>query len=90
MGQSPRQDQNRRGRPTNQGAVQMMRKSTVVTSILLASTALTAAQAQTLEPQQDTGPGEIIVTGTRAIGQLAADSPAPIQLLSEDPTSTRR
>lgn len=69
----------------------MMRKTTLITSILLASTALTAAHAQEIAPaeteQSDTGPGEIIVTGTRAIGQLAADSPAPIQLLSEDSIS---
>lgn len=66
-----------------------MRKTTLTLSILLASTALTAAHAQEIAPamaeaeEADTGPGEIIVTGTRATGQQAAESAAPIQLLSE-------
>ena len=55
---------------------------------LLASTALSApVMAQTSTEEAETAPasGEvIIVTGTRAAGQVAAQSAAPIQLLSED------
>jgi iron complex outermembrane receptor protein len=73
------------------GAYRMSRISTGFCTFLLASTALVAvpSMAQTADtlPQsseEDTGAGEIIVTGTRAVGQLAAESAAPIQLLSED------
>ena len=51
-------------------------------SVLLASTALSAAQAQTAPAEEPEG-SEIIVTGTRATGMQAADSAAPVQLLSE-------
>jgi iron complex outermembrane receptor protein len=59
-------------------------------AMLLASSALpTASYAQT-EVSQDAAIGEgseIIVTGTRASGMMAAESAAPIQLLSEDALS---
>jgi iron complex outermembrane receptor protein len=53
--------------------------------LLLTSAAFPiAASAQTSEaPQAAPEGGEIIVTGTRASGMQAADSAAPIQLLSE-------
>jgi iron complex outermembrane receptor protein len=57
--------------------------------VLLASTALSStAMAQTTDseaPAEDNS--MIIVTGTRATGQMAAESAAPIQLLSDDALS---
>lgn len=38
---------------------------------------------QTSEPVEDSPPQDIIVTGTRATGLRAADSPAPVQILGE-------
>ncbi len=66
----------------------MLHMNRVFTSLLLASSALTAAHAQeaTQLAAADTEaapPGDdIIVTGTRAIGTQVAESAAPIQLLS--------
>lgn len=70
----------------------MSRISRTTVLALFASTALsTAAHAQTETadalPQETAAADEgqeIIVTGTRATGQRAADSAAPIQLLSEE------
>lgn len=68
----------------------MPRYTRFLTAALIASTALTtAAMAQDAAPQAaeaatpDAG-AEIIVTGTRATGQQAANAAAPIQLLSQD------
>lgn len=68
----------------------MPRYTRFLTAALIASTALTtAAMAQDVAPQAadtttpDAG-AEIIVTGTRASGQQAAQSATPIQLLSQD------
>ncbi|MET0238652.1 MAG: TonB-dependent receptor [Sphingobium sp.] len=63
----------------------MSRISRICCSVLLASTALSAAQAQTPEAPDEAG--EIIVTGTRAVGTLAAESAAPVQLLGADALS---
>lgn len=64
----------------------MSRISRISCSILLASTALyaTAAYAQ---PAKEDESSEIIVTGTRATGMMAAESAAPVQLLSADALS---
>ena len=52
-------------------------------ALLLVTTGLsTAAQAQTAAADEPAG--DIIVTGTRAVGMQAAESAAPIQLLSQD------
>jgi iron complex outermembrane receptor protein len=61
----------------------MSRHSKLLTTVLCATTALaTPAFAQ---EAPDVAEGDaIIVTGTRAVGQTAAESAAPIQLLSED------
>jgi iron complex outermembrane receptor protein len=70
----------------------MSRISKTFCTILLASSALSTAHAQSIEAPAlaaedsaaDVAEGsEIIVTGTRAAGQQAAESAAPIQLLSE-------
>lgn len=68
----------------------MSRISKAVTAIFLATTCLSAAQAQTLpapaEPEAtaaEAPAADIIVTGTRASGQQAAESAAPIQLINE-------
>jgi iron complex outermembrane receptor protein len=70
----------------------MSRISKTLTIALFASTALSAAARAQTAPA-DTAPQEtaaadegteIIVTGTRATGQMAAQSAAPIQLLSEE------
>lgn len=67
----------------------MLRISKTLTLALLATTVLsTSAYAQTApaeaEAQLPEEGGEIIVTGTRATGQQAAEAAAPIQLLSQD------
>ncbi|MFT3964843.1 MAG: TonB-dependent receptor [Sphingobium sp.] len=64
----------------------MSRISKICTSILLASTSLSMAHAQS-SAGDPAGEGEIIVTGTRATGMVAADSAAPVQLLSADALS---
>ena len=66
----------------------MSRISKTLATLFLASTSLTSAYAQTApsDPQavEEAPAGDdIIVTGTRASGQQAAESAAPIQLLSE-------
>ncbi len=68
----------------------MSRIARPIALALLASTALST----TARAQDDTATTDavaeaevIIVTGTRAAGQIAADSAAPIQLLSEDALS---
>lgn len=59
--------------------------SKIAYSVLLASTTLSsAAYAQTPAPDEGS---EIIVTGTRATGTVAAESATPIQLISEDAIS---
>jgi len=71
----------------------MITQRRLIASLLLASSTLPAtayAQADAPPPQDAAGPeegGEIIVTGTRASGMMAAESAAPIQLLSEDAIS---
>ncbi len=61
----------------------MTRISKVCCTIFMASTALSGAHAQdSVEPQ-----GDIIVTGTRAVGTQVAESAAPIQLLTDDAIS---
>lgn len=56
-------------------------------SLILASSWSACAMAQVdAAPQTDEG-NEIIVTGTRAVGMQAAESAAPIQVLSEDALS---
>ena len=61
----------------------MPRISKTLTIALFATTALsTAANAQDTTAPADEGE-EIIVTGTRAVGTQAAESAAPIQLLSD-------
>ena len=61
----------------------MPRISKSFTIALFATTALsTAANAQDTTAPADEGE-EIIVTGTRAVGTQAAESAAPIQLLSD-------
>ena len=70
----------------------MSRYTRILSATLFASTALAGvAQAQTVAPAaaaEATAPAdegtEIIVTGTRATGQQAANAAAPIQLLSQD------
>ncbi|KFG90624.1 TonB-denpendent receptor precursor [Sphingobium herbicidovorans NBRC 16415] len=66
----------------------MKRLSALRLSLILASSWSAAAIAQEAaqEPQADDG-GAIIVTGTRAVGMQAAESAAPIQLLSEEAIS---
>ena len=68
----------------------MLRIAKFTCAALLASTALSTAYAQdaTTAPPADpagdaTSGGEIIVTGTRAVGTKAADSAAPIQILDD-------
>ncbi|HEX7858112.1 MAG TPA: TonB-dependent receptor [Sphingobium sp.] len=66
----------------------MSRLSKICTSVLLASTSLSVAYAQSAEDTpKAVDNGEIIVTGTRATGMLAAESAAPVQLLSQDAIS---
>lgn len=61
----------------------MTRISKVCCSIFMASTALSGAYAQgTVEPD-----GDIIVTGTRAVGTQVAESATPIQLLTDEALS---
>jgi iron complex outermembrane receptor protein len=43
-----------------------------------------SADAASAEAPESGGLDEVIVTGTRQSGQLAADSPAPIQILSAE------
>lgn len=67
----------------------MTRISTTLTIALFASTALSSAAHAQVEAEQETAVAEeegeaIIVTGTRAVGQKAADAAAPIQVLSDD------
>lgn len=73
----------------------MSRFSRIHTAALAASTALaalglsSAAHAQAVEaaaaaPAEETAGSEIIVTGTRASGQQAAEAAAPIQVLGQD------
>ncbi|MXO71000.1 TonB-dependent receptor plug domain-containing protein [Alteraurantiacibacter buctensis] len=66
----------------------MSRITRTTAFIFLASTALsTTAMAQDAPeaaPEEAIEGDFIIVTGTRAVGQAAADSAAPIQLLSDD------
>ena len=65
----------------------MSRITRTTALIFLASTALsTTAMAQTTaeNPEAAIEDDFIIVTGTRAVGQAAAESAAPIQLLSDD------
>lgn len=69
----------------------MSRISKYAVAALLASTALTIAQAgraqaQSIEAQTSDAAagGDIIVTGTREVGTKAADAAAPIQLLSQE------
>lgn len=64
----------------------MSRISKICTSVFLASTSLSVAYAQPAA-DQPAEEGEIIVTGTRATGMQAADSAAPVQLLSADALS---
>lgn len=63
----------------------MTRLSALKLSLILASSwsACAIAQDAPQEPQVDEG-AAIIVTGTRAVGMQAADSAAPIQVLSQD------
>ena len=68
----------------------MLRIAKITCAALLASTALSTAYAQdqTTVPPADPAPeasqsGDIIVTGTRAVGTKAADSAAPIQVLDD-------
>jgi iron complex outermembrane receptor protein len=72
------------------GLLHMITNRRLFAAMLLASSALpTASYAQTEVPQDaavEEG-SEIIVTGTRASGMMAAESAAPIQLLSEDALS---
>ena len=80
----------------------MSRYSTIFTAALCASTAIgtlgyapaALAQAEPAPapaaeeaPAPEAPTADIIVTGTRAIGQQAANSPAPITLLSQDAIS---
>jgi len=64
----------------------MPRFSSTFVLALLATTALASvARAQDTAPVTDSFEGDaIIVTGTRAIGQSAAEAAAPIQLLSQE------
>jgi len=67
----------------------MTYKTRAVTFAFLATTAMTAIAMPGVAMAADEPPaaapqGDIIVTGTRAVGQLAAQSATPIQLLSED------
>lgn len=65
------------------GIVHMRRNLKQCMALLLVSTGLsTAAHAQTQAADEPVG--DIIVTGTRATGMQAAESAAPIQLLSQD------
>ncbi len=66
----------------------MTRLSALKLSLIAASSWSAAAIAQEApqQPQVDDG-AAIIVTGTRAIGMSAAESAAPIQVLSEDAIS---
>ncbi|MEP7005833.1 MAG: TonB-dependent receptor [Sphingomonas bacterium] len=68
----------------------MLRITKITCAALLASTALSTAYAQDqttappVEPTAEAAPsGDIIVTGTRAVGTKAADSAAPIQVLDD-------
>jgi iron complex outermembrane receptor protein len=66
----------------------MTRLSALKLSLILASSwsACAVAQEAPQEPQADQG-GDIIVTGTRAVGISAAESAAPVQVLSEEAIS---
>lgn len=66
----------------------MTRYAALKLSLVLATSwsASAIAQEAPQEPQSDDGTA-IIVTGTRAVGITAADSAAPIQVLSEDAIS---
>jgi iron complex outermembrane receptor protein len=58
------------------------RISRICTSVLLASTSLSVAHAQSTEGVPIDS-GEIVVTGTRSMGLLAAESATPVQILNE-------
>ncbi len=64
----------------------MLRIAKYTCAALLASTSLAAAFAQAADAADTTADAgsEIIVTGTRAVGTVAADSATPIQLLSSE------
>jgi iron complex outermembrane recepter protein len=64
-----------------------IRISRLCTTVFMATTALSAAYAQPAAEQPPEGAGDIIVTGTRATGTMAAESATPIQLISEDAIS---
>jgi iron complex outermembrane receptor protein len=67
----------------------MTRQQRLTTALLLAASILPSAayaQSESLAPQAEEG-NEIIVTGTRSTGMMAAESAAPIQLLSADAIS---
>ncbi|APL93132.1 TonB-dependent receptor [Sphingobium indicum] len=65
----------------------MTRLSALRLSLVLASSWSACAMAQEAQsPQVDDG-GAIIVTGTRAVGMQAAESAAPIQVLSQEAIS---
>lgn len=64
-----------------------IRISRVCTTIFMATTALSAAYAQPAAEAPPEDAGDIIVTGTRATGTMAAESATPIQLLSADALS---
>ncbi|KRA82679.1 TonB-dependent receptor plug domain-containing protein [Altererythrobacter sp. Root672] len=71
----------------------MSRVSRTFISLLLASSTLSAAHAQTTDAEptlDETAPADenvIMVTGTRATGQQAADSASPIRLLGAEELS---
>jgi len=64
-----------------------IRMSRLCTTIFMATTALSAAHAQPAAEAPPEDGNDIIVTGTRATGTMAAESAAPIQLLSADALS---
>ncbi|CAN5179079.1 TonB-dependent receptor [soil metagenome] len=64
-----------------------IRMSKICTTIFMATTALSAAHAQPAAETPAEAGNDIIVTGTRATGTMAAESATPIQLLSEDALS---
>ena len=65
----------------------MTRLSALRLSLVLASSWSACAMAQEAQTAQADDGAAIIVTGTRAVGMQAAESAAPIQVLSQEAIS---